>query len=60
MAELINDDVLDAFSIVAPLGQVAERLTERFGGAIDRFSLYESATLGDQAALEILKSLRSS
>ena len=59
MAELIDDDVLDAFSIVAPLDQVAARVSERFTGAIDRFSLYQSETLGDrESSLEIMRSLR--
>jgi probable F420-dependent oxidoreductase len=58
MAELINDDVLNAFSIVAPLDQVGARVEERFAGAIDRFSLYQSESLGDAAAREILNSLR--
>jgi probable F420-dependent oxidoreductase len=58
MADLISDDVLDAFSVVAPLDHVAARVSERFGGAIDRFSLYQSEALGDAAALEILKGLR--
>ncbi len=60
MAELIDDDVLDAFSIVAPLDQAAARVFERFTGAIDRFSLYQSETLGRESALEIMRSLRSS
>jgi probable F420-dependent oxidoreductase len=60
MAELITDDVLDAFSVVAPLDQVAGRVAERFAGAIDRFSLYQSEALGDAAAIEILKGLRRS
>jgi probable F420-dependent oxidoreductase len=58
MADLIDDDVLDTFSVVAPLDQVATRVTNRFGGAIDRFSLYDSAALGRGAALEILRSFR--
>lgn len=58
MAELIDDDVLDAFSVVAPLDQVGARVTERFAGAIDRFSLYQNESLGDAAAREILNSLR--
>ena len=58
MADLINDDVVEAFSVVAPLDQVATRVTERFGDVIDRFGLYENELLGDAAALEILQSFR--
>lgn len=60
MGDLIGDDVLEAFSVVAPIDQVAARVAERFGGAIDRFSLYPNVTLGEGAALEILKSFRGS
>ncbi len=58
MAELIDDEVLDAFSVVAPLEEVATRVSERFTGAIDRFSLYQSETLGRESSLEIMRSLR--
>lgn len=36
MGTLIDDEMLDAFAIVADPGDVADRLVERFGGAIDR------------------------
>jgi probable F420-dependent oxidoreductase len=58
MADLINDDVVEAFSVVAPLDQVAARVTERFGDVIDRFGLYQNEVLGDAAALEILRSFK--
>ncbi|MGA7835277.1 MAG: TIGR03617 family F420-dependent LLM class oxidoreductase [Acidimicrobiales bacterium] len=59
MAKLINDDVLEAFSVVAPLDEVASRVSERFGDVIDRFSLYGNVVLGDDAAREILTSFKS-
>jgi hypothetical protein len=40
MGELIDDDVLDAFAVVAPIDQVAARVKERFGTIVDRFSFY--------------------
>jgi probable F420-dependent oxidoreductase len=40
MGELIDDDVLSAFAIVAPLDQVARAVRGRFDGLIDRFSFY--------------------
>ena len=58
MAHLIGDDVLDAFSIVAPLGEVAGRVCERFGDLIDRFSLYQIHSLGDEAARDILREFK--
>lgn len=36
MGELIRDDVLEAFAIVAEPDRVAEALTQRFGGLVDR------------------------
>src|ERR1700735_2966199 len=38
MGELINDDILNAFAVVAPLDQVATEVRNRFEGMIDRFS----------------------
>ena len=36
MGNLIDDDILDAFAVVAPPDQVASKLRSRFAGAIDR------------------------
>ncbi len=40
MGELIDDDILDAFAVVAPLVDVPRRVLERFGDVVDRFSFY--------------------
>jgi probable F420-dependent oxidoreductase len=40
MGELISDEVLDAFAVVAPIGQVATQVKARFGDCVDRFSFY--------------------
>jgi probable F420-dependent oxidoreductase len=40
MGELIDDDILNAFAVVAPLDQVASEVRNRFEGMIDRFSFY--------------------
>jgi probable F420-dependent oxidoreductase len=40
MGELIDDDILNAFAVVAPLDQVATEVRNRFEGLIDRFSFY--------------------
>jgi probable F420-dependent oxidoreductase len=40
MGELIDDDVLDAFAIVAPPEKVADAVRARFEGLIDRMSFY--------------------
>jgi alkanesulfonate monooxygenase SsuD/methylene tetrahydromethanopterin reductase-like flavin-dependent oxidoreductase (luciferase family) len=40
MAALVDDDVLDAFAVVAEPDRVAGEIRERFGDAVDRFSFY--------------------
>jgi probable F420-dependent oxidoreductase len=40
MGELIDDEVLNAFAVVAPLDLVATEVRNRFGGIVDRFSFY--------------------
>ncbi len=40
MAELIDDDVLDAFAIRCEPKEIPYKVYERFGGLVDRFSLY--------------------
>jgi probable F420-dependent oxidoreductase len=40
MGELITDDMLETFAVVAPLDQVPARVLARFGDLIDRFSFY--------------------
>jgi probable F420-dependent oxidoreductase len=40
MGELIDDDILNTFAVVAPLDQVAAEVRSRFGDLVDRFSFY--------------------
>ncbi|MGI8939399.1 MAG: TIGR03617 family F420-dependent LLM class oxidoreductase [Iamia sp.] len=40
MGELIDDDVLNAFAVVAEPDDVARGLLDRFGGTVDRLSFY--------------------
>lgn len=40
MGELIEDEVLDAFAVVAEPTQLARAISSRFDGLIDRFSFY--------------------
>jgi len=40
MGELIDDDVLDAFAIVGPIGTIAAQVKARYGDVVDRFSFY--------------------
>ncbi len=49
MGELIDDEVLDAFSVVGPLESLGGSVLARYAGAVDRFSVYPSAHLGADA-----------
>jgi probable F420-dependent oxidoreductase len=40
MAAAIGDDVLDTFAVAGAPAEVAARLRDRFGGTVDRLSLY--------------------
>jgi probable F420-dependent oxidoreductase len=42
MRDLVGDEVLEAFAVVAEPGDVADRVRERFDGLVDRFSVYAS------------------
>ena len=60
MGELIDDQILDAFAVVAPPDRVAARLGARFGGLVDRLSFYtpyQRDGAGWSAVLQELKEL---
>ena len=40
MGDVIDDEMLDAFAIVADPHEVPGRIAERFGGALDRLQFY--------------------
>ena len=40
MGELIDDEVLDTFAVVAPPDELAAKLLDRYGGLADRVSFY--------------------
>ncbi|MHB1905904.1 MAG: TIGR03617 family F420-dependent LLM class oxidoreductase [Acidimicrobiales bacterium] len=46
MGELIDDEMLDAFSVVGPSEALGRAVLERFAGVVDRFSVYPAAHLG--------------
>ena len=56
MGELIDDEVLHAFAVIASPGEVATAVLERWGGLVDRFSFYGS--LPEGAAPDVIARLR--
>ena len=59
MGELIDDDVLHAFAVVAEPAGVAAEIRRRFGGLIDRVSFYSPYETGPEAWDLILQDLKS-
>jgi probable F420-dependent oxidoreductase len=55
MGERITDEMLDAFAVVGPIDEVPERVGERFGDLVDRFSFYAPYRLESDRLSEILK-----
>lgn len=58
MGELIDDDVLATFAVVAEPDEVAARMHERFGDVVDRVSAYYPILGGEDAAGATLRLLR--
>lgn len=58
MPALIDDDVLDAFAVVAPPKEVPARLTERLGGLVNRMSFRPPASMSGDEAAEMIAALR--
>ena len=60
MAHLIDDEVVDAFSVVGDVDAVATGVERRFGDIIDRFSLYVPYPLDDEVRRRVVAGLRVS
>lgn len=58
MGELIDDDILNAFAVVAPLDKVAGEVTARFGGLVDRFSFYAPYKVEPEMWRDVLAGFR--
>ncbi len=58
MGELIDDSVLEAFAVVAPIGEVAAKVKARFGDVIDRFSFYTPYAMDSGEWKTLLASFR--
>jgi probable F420-dependent oxidoreductase len=58
MGEIIDDEVLHAFAVVAPLDKVAGEVKQRFGDAVDRFSFYAPYKVDAEAWKDVLASFK--
>jgi probable F420-dependent oxidoreductase len=59
MATLIDDDVLDAFAIVASPDDVPAEIAERYGSFITRMSYAPPASVGPEEAANLFEKIRS-
>jgi probable F420-dependent oxidoreductase len=59
MGELVDDEVLAAFAVVAPLSMLAKALRERCDGAIDRVLPAFPAGIGEDAVTAVLDEVRA-
>jgi probable F420-dependent oxidoreductase len=59
MADLIDDDVLHTFAVVAPIDELAAGVVARFGGLVDRFSVYAPAGIDPDRWAEVLAGFRA-
>ena len=48
MGGVIDDEMLDAFAIVAEPHDVPARIAERFGGSLDRLQFYAGVSDADR------------
>ncbi|HEY3943078.1 MAG TPA: LLM class F420-dependent oxidoreductase [Acidimicrobiales bacterium] len=58
MGALIDDEVLDAFAVVAPLDEVPGRIVERFGDVVNRFGFYTPYPVSDEQWRQLLAGFR--
>jgi probable F420-dependent oxidoreductase len=58
MPELIDDEVLHAFAVVAEPADVGTAIRERYGHLVDRISLSTSYAFGDEVWAKVLRDLR--
>jgi hypothetical protein len=60
MGDLIDDDMLAAFSIVAEPRDIARQFKERYGGVVDRLSFYAPYKSDPGTWLPVLDELKAS
>jgi probable F420-dependent oxidoreductase len=59
MANLITDEILETFAVVCEFDEVADRMIDRFGGAVDRTGFYVPISQDPDARAEVIKKLQA-
>jgi hypothetical protein len=58
MGPLIDDEILEAFAVVAPLGEVAAKIRDRCDGVIDRVLVGFPSSVPADTVSAVLRELR--
>jgi probable F420-dependent oxidoreductase len=58
MGSLIDDDILEAFAVIAPLDEVADKIRERCDGVIDRVLVGFPSSVPENTVSAVLQQLR--
>ncbi len=59
MGSLIDDEILNEFAVVAPLGDVARKVRERCDGVIDRVLVGFPSSVDEATVVAVLQEMRS-
>ncbi|HKP42139.1 LLM class F420-dependent oxidoreductase [Mycobacterium sp.] len=59
MRELIDDEILHAFAVVGEPKDIGAALVTRFGGLVDRFTLYTPYPLDDTTRAAVVEGIKS-
>jgi alkanesulfonate monooxygenase SsuD/methylene tetrahydromethanopterin reductase-like flavin-dependent oxidoreductase (luciferase family) len=58
MGSLIDDEILEAFAVVAPLDEVADKIRDRCDGVIDRVLVGFPSSVPEDTVCAVLQELR--
>jgi hypothetical protein len=58
MGSLIDDEILEAFAVVAPLDEVASKIRDRCDGVIDRVLVGLPSSVPEATVIAVLDELR--
>lgn len=59
MSALIDDEVLRTFAVVAPPGEAGQEIQRRYGGLIDRYTIYTPYPLGERPCQAVVAGLHA-